>query len=549
MRSAQSLLIKFKEISFHPEPTNSYELAEVLKPLSDELLFLFRYEAIYIYQNEIKPVSLNNVSAIPTKASEKFYSTQKISDQQTRDLFSRYNKSHVAPITPDGLFWIGLSTELFKAVSETIEYELFYYKLRSMYQTIAATRQLEQISLEHKLLNDVQLKITSSLDSQAVLNAILDGLQTLVGYDAASIFITVDGQEKVEQVIARGYDTIKLNLFKQKKEHGISASIYQLKEAVILGDVNTDPRYFKAREETRSQISVPMFRGAKVIGVFTLEKDHPYFYSKAALPLLQTFSEQAVISLDNAKLYQDSLQKQRLEKDMLDAAAIQSALLIRRAPKFEQVDISILYQANRYVGGDIYDIIRLSERSFYMNIGDVAGKGAPAAILMAVLFAGLRSQLNSRYQVCEHVARLNNLLSASTHSSSYATYFLAEFDGDSRTLTYTNAGHTPPLLVRKNGTVDRLSSGGMVIGFLKDQSYVQHELTVHKGDILVAFTDGLDEAFDENEVEFGIDRIEALIRAKQKNSAKQIKIALRDAVEDYHGSKLDDDLTIMIVKF
>lgn len=544
----ESILSRLSGRHFTERLENTYEFANALLPFSDLFCFIFRFETISVFNGKISPLPVQPKSGIGNGV-DTFLSVEELPDAELRELFISCNASYACAISLDGLFYFGCNEAIYNELKEADVFNSFFFQLRATYLSIAAHRQLETVNLAHKILTDVQLKITSSLDKNDIFNAILDGLQTLVGYDAAGIFVDIEDQAGVEQVIARGYSESKLSLFREKKIHGVTATIYDEKKPVIIGDVSSDPRYFNAREETKSQLSVPMFVGENVIGVFTLEKDHPHFYSEQNIPILTTLSEQAVIALANAKLYQDSLQKQRLEKDMIDAAAIQSTLLIKRAPRLQGADISLLYRANRYVGGDIYDIIKRDNTSFYFNIGDVSGKGAPAALLMAVLFAGLRSQLSARYQICEHVAHLNNLLSRSTKASSYATYFLATYNSESSELTYTNAGHTPPILLRQNGDVEYLNVGGMVIGFLENQTYHQASVHIASGDVLVAFTDGLDEAFDADENEFGIKRITETIKIHREKSAAQIKQELLAAVEDFHGAELDDDLTIIVTKF
>jgi putative methionine-R-sulfoxide reductase with GAF domain len=387
MKSADSILSRLKGRHFPNSIQNSFDFANALLPFSDLFYFIFRFETIGVLDGKVLPLPLRPRSRALSNTEPELRAVEDHPDAEIRELFEAQNCAYSAAISKDGLFCLGIKKELYSVLANSSEFDAFYFQLRALHLSIAANRQLETINLEHKILNDVQLKITASLDKTEVLNAILDGLQNLVGYDAAGIFIDLEGKSGVEQVIARGYSESKLSLFREKKIHGVTASIYEEKKPINIGDVREDPRYFNAREETRSQLSVPMFKGKKVIGVFTLEKDHTHFYAEENIPFLQTLSDQAVIALNNAALYQDSLQKQRLEKDMIDAAAIQSTLLLKRAPRFNETDISLLYRANRYVGGDIYDIIKTAENSFYLNIGDVSGKGAPAALLMAVLFA------------------------------------------------------------------------------------------------------------------------------------------------------------------
>jgi sigma-B regulation protein RsbU (phosphoserine phosphatase) len=200
------------------------------------------------------------------------------------------------------------------------------------------------------------------------------------------------------------------------------------------------------------------------------------------------------------------------------------------------------------VGGDIYDLGGKAD-DYQITIGDVSGKGASGAILMAVLLAGLRSITGQRKGVSETTFSLNNLMVDSTIPGKFATFFFGKLNALKNTFVYTNAGHNYPILLRADGSVEYLERGGTVLGFIRDTPYLETETELFPNDILVLYTDGLTEAYSEKDGEYEMERLERIIKKHSRESAYQIANSILVDVKNFiRPNKLQDDLTIIVLK-
>jgi sigma-B regulation protein RsbU (phosphoserine phosphatase) len=205
------------------------------------------------------------------------------------------------------------------------------------------------------------------------------------------------------------------------------------------------------------------------------------------------------------------------------------------------------------VGGDYYDFIQLSKTELGIAIGDVSGKGIPAALLMATLRAFLRGQTAHHLtDLTEVMANLNKLVFESSAANRYATFFYAEFDSQSRVLRYVNAGHNPPMVFRATGDafdVFRLDCGGTVVGLMENCSYVEGSVTLETGDVMVAFTDGISEAMDASDEEWGEERMIDVVWPNRTASAGGIIERLMTAADTFvAGAPQYDDMTLIVVR-
>jgi sigma-B regulation protein RsbU (phosphoserine phosphatase) len=233
-----------------------------------------------------------------------------------------------------------------------------------------------------------------------------------------------------------------------------------------------------------------------------------------------------------------------LNREIEIAREVQERLFPQELPEFSGIDYAGSCRPALGVGGDYYDFIRLSDTELGIAIGDVSGKGIPAALLMASLRASLRGQTIRREDdLATLMSNVNKLVYESSTSNRYATFFYAQYDSVSRKLTYVNAGHNPPLLLRANGTVEWLSEGGLPLGVMEDAKYEERPVALATGDVLVLYTDGVTEASNDIEDQYGVERLEALVRKNATRPAVEIVEALRDEVVTFTGARhLNDDL-------
>jgi sigma-B regulation protein RsbU (phosphoserine phosphatase) len=410
-----------------------------------------------------------------------------------------------------------------------------------------------------RLLLDITSKISRSLDLQEVLNLVMDTLDSLIPYDAAGIFIItcaeagrnseLDEPCVFEAEAVRGYDISELTELHLKLGEGIIGHVALTGEPIISPDVRNDPMYFNARERTRSEMVAPIVSNEEVIGVFDLESDELNAYSPDDLEVLMLLASQVAIIIEKVMLHEQLVEKKRLEGQLEVARQVQLELLPASDPVLPGFDISAYNFPTEEVSGDYYDWVRIYDDQIGIVIADVAGKGVPAALLMAFLRASLRAATHIGYAPHISMAKVNYLLWESIERNQFVTAFYGLLDATNRTLVYANAGHNPPLLMDEDGRARFLEQGGLPLGMFRDTRYYEYYLTFEPGQLLVLYTDGVTEAFNPEEEEFARERLVESVRAARTLSAREmIEAVQRDIFEWTEGRGAHDDVTFFVVK-
>jgi phosphoserine phosphatase RsbU/P len=243
-------------------------------------------------------------------------------------------------------------------------------------------------------------------------------------------------------------------------------------------------------------------------------------------------------------------EKEKLEAELEIARQVQSQLFPKEVPKLQTLELRGLCNPARVVSGDYYDFITIDARSTALVIGDIAGKGISAALLMASLQSSLHAQLtlasNGGISTATLVSRLNQQLYENTSAEKYATFYCGVYDDQNGLLAYTNAGHLAPILVRR-GSVIRLESNGMVVGMFPGVPYEQSVIQLQSGDLLTAFTDGITEAENKQGEQFGDRRLTDLLLLHRERPLDEIVLAITDAVKDW-ATDIDDDTTLLLAR-
>jgi phosphoserine phosphatase RsbU/P len=261
---------------------------------------------------------------------------------------------------------------------------------------------------------------------------------------------------------------------------------------------------------------------------------------------------------DNAQLVQtlrteieDGRARRRrvaLERRELDEARrIQQSLLPRSMPQVEGCEIAASWQPAAGVGGDCYDAIALGPSRIGLAIADVVGKGIPAALLMSNLQAALRAFATGAAEPSDVCHQVNRILCGHIAEGRFISFFYCLIDETEGTLRYSNAGHYPPVLARANGCVERLATGGAVLGVFPDGIYEQGEVALYRGDRLVLYTDGITDALNAEEEEFGECRVIDLVVSNRGCSAPALQSRLAQAVSDFSNGRFQDDATLIVV--
>ncbi|KAA3656714.1 MAG: hypothetical protein DWQ10_14810 [Calditrichaeota bacterium] len=302
------------------------------------------------------------------------------------------------------------------------------------------------------------------------------------------------------------------------------------------------------------RVLVPMFRQDELAGCILIgERLNKAEYRADELEFLSTLGNAAMISLENARLFKETLEKQRLEEELSIARDIQRKLLPASPPLIDGYEFAGMNNSHSQVGGDYFDFIQINDHQWAVTIADVSGKGVPAALLMANIQASLHAMIHTEWTLGEKVARINNIIHANTNMDKFITFFVAIVDTQKHELTYVNAGHNPPMLFSGDKNAEKvklLECGGLILGMLKNVPYEQETIALHRGDLVILFTDGVSEAMNENDEEFEEFRIEATIREHVHKSASEIMHYLEDAVKKFSGSTpQSDDITILTMRF
>ncbi len=235
------------------------------------------------------------------------------------------------------------------------------------------------------------------------------------------------------------------------------------------------------------------------------------------------------------------------ESEILEARRIQEGLLPKELPRMAGFEICGTWRPSRMVGGDYYDVLDLSNTSVALCIGDVVGKGMPAALLMSNLQAALRGVATHALPPREVCAKVGRGIRGNLAPEKFISLFYAHLDAEAKKLTYVNAGHNPPILARSDGSIFRLDRGGPVIGNFSEGNYSQDEIPLRTGDRLVLFTDGITEASNERDEEFGEERLTRLIRDSRHLKAQALQTKILETVTDFCGGDFRDDVTLMTV--
>jgi sigma-B regulation protein RsbU (phosphoserine phosphatase) len=406
-----------------------------------------------------------------------------------------------------------------------------------------------------RLLLDITKTISRSLDLEEVLNLVMDTLGSLLPYDAAGIYLIEFGTEIKDPYIfkskaIRGYN-ISFDLIEPrlKMGEGFLGAVAQTGKPIISHDVSKDPRYFAARERTRSEILAPIISNDHVIGVFDLESDHLDAYSEDDLAVLQLLTSQVAIIIEKVRLHEQVVEKKRIEAQLEIARQVQLELLPSSDPQMDGFDISAYVFPTEEVSGDYYDWVKIFDDQMGIIVADAVGKGIPAALLMAFLRASLRSCVQVGYAPNIAFSKVSELLCDSIEDNQFITAIYGILDTTNRTFVFSNAGHNPPLLIKPDGEYRFVEYGDTPLGMFPGTHFHQHFIRFEDRQVMVVYTDGITEAANPNGEEYGQERFAKRVLEGIDLPAKMLIDHVRKGVADFTERKfLDDDGTLFIVK-
>jgi len=408
------------------------------------------------------------------------------------------------------------------------------------------SRQARQLTL----LTEISRELTSILNVDELLKRIADLVTRIIDYQMFSILLL----DKTGTVLQHRFSLrFKENVqLKHEIRLGVGLVGYaaQHAQAVLVPDVSKDPRYIMANAETRSELCIPLIYKDKVIGVLDIEHTRRGYFTEDHVRIMTSLAAQVAIAIENATLYEQiARQEQRLEQDLALARELQFRLLPPKVPLFRHAEVACRFAPARQVGGDLYDFLKYSGRGVCgILIGDVSGKGAPAAIYAALVSGIARSHAYEEPSAAGMLEAINLSLAERPIEGQYVSMIYAVWDDNQRQLQLANSGLPRPIHYH-DGKVEVVQATGLPVGLFSSATYDELHLHGRPQDVFLLFSDGITDATSAAGELFGRHRLETIVRDNAHRSAEELVVAVYNAVCAHaEGVEAFDDQTVVAIK-
>ena len=440
-----------------------------------------------------------------------------------------------AEVPEDLLLWWRLYAEMSAA------------KLNNVLTAQEKDKRINQLSL----LFEATRLLNSTLDLAELLELILKIARTEVKADRGTVFLVDARRNELWSIAASGLDHQEIRIPFGK---GVAGWVAATAQTVNTEDAYTldvfDPGFDeRSNYQTKSLLSLPIrHHSGEVVGVLQLLNAESGRFSVDDLEFLTKLSGHMAMALENARLHRDSMEQQRMDRELSLARSIRQRLLPEAPPVIPGYDIAVLSDFCFDVAGDYYDFLQLGPHSLLIVIAEVEGKGVSSALIMANLQATLRALVLHLHSLEVLAFSLNEMLYKDTRAGKHLSVFLGLVDTRKNVLQYVNAGLEPPILVRgRDGAVKLLEEGGTVIGLFPQADYTRGSLKLEKGDLLVCCTDGILHVSDEKKQEYGARRLAQFVSRHRDRSAQGLVDAVLGEIATYPSSSMNDDDKVLIV--
>jgi sigma-B regulation protein RsbU (phosphoserine phosphatase) len=371
-------------------------------------------------------------------------------------------------------------------------------------------RRVDRQNRTLKALAHVSQEFSSILNLDELLGKIAKIVRNLINYDAFSVLL-LDAEKKVlRHRFSVRYDQ-RVNMDNIPLGKGITGAAAESREVVKVNDTLADPRYIASHPEIRAEVAIPLMVQDRVVGVMDLESERIGYFTEDHVRTLSLLAPQIASSVENARLYEEiNEREQRMETDLKAARKLQSVLLPRQAPEIQGLDIALRARPARDVTGDVYDFFEHGDDYAVLAFGDVSGKGAAAALYGALVSGLLRILAPRRRGPASLLRSINEALLERRVDAQYATLLVMLWDSKTRRMTIANAGAEPPLICRK-GEIIKPHIEGIPVGLLDDREYEEMVFQAKSGDLILLYSDGVEDQLNGAEQEFGRDRIAGVL--------------------------------------
>jgi phosphoserine phosphatase RsbU/P len=399
------------------------------------------------------------------------------------------------------------------------------------------------------LLNEIARELTSILNLDELLKRIAELLQRLIDYQMFSILLLDSTGEKLQHRFAQRFEQRMHVKHDIPLGRGVVGYAAQAKEAALVPDVSKNSLYIAVNPETRSELAVPLIYQEKVIGVLDLEHTRRNYFTEDHKRTLTTLAAQLAIAIENARLYEEiARQEKRLERDLALARELQFRLLPHSLPKMAHLDVQAKFVPARAIGGDLYDFLPYSLSRMGIAIGDVSGKGAPAAIYAALVSGILRSHAPIEPGPAEMLSAVNLSLAERRIAAQFVSIIYAVWDDQSRSLLVANSGLPRPLYCH-DGKIEMIEATGLPLGMFDEAEYDEFAFKAKPGDMFVFFSDGILDARDRHGQSFGSERVEQIVAGCADQTPDCVVSNIFRAVTEHAaGVEAFDDQTVVAIK-
>jgi phosphoserine phosphatase RsbU/P len=399
------------------------------------------------------------------------------------------------------------------------------------------------------LLNEISQDLTSILNLDQLLKRIGDLLLKIIDYQMFSILLLDENKEKlVHRFSVRFKENIQLK-HDIPLGRGLVGTAAQLKQPVLVSDVTKDPRYIKSNPETRAELCVPLIYKDKVIGVLDLEHTRRGYFTEEHVRTMSTLAAQIAIAVENATLYERiAREEKRMERDLAMAREVQHHLLPPACPILKNAELASHFNPAHAIGGDMYDFLDYKAPRACIIVSDVSGKGAPAALYAALVSGIIRSVAATEPTPAVLLSSVNGSLNQRRLDANYVVLCCALWDDEKKTMRVANSGLPRPIYCHA-GHAHMIESAGLPLGMFSDAAYDETTIQAKSGDVFAFFSDGIVDASNHRDEQFGRVRIEKVIAENADKNAQQIVDALFDAANKFSaGAPVFDDQTAVVLK-
>lgn len=416
---------------------------------------------------------------------------------------------------------------------------------------VAENLKLKLAVEELSILNDVATAITSTQSLEKIIALIVQRcIKHLKVEQGAVMILDEQDSSKPFQTMIRKQDS-SMEILPYRFDSQLTGWMLKNKSPLLINDLKNDKRFNFASEmelPVKTILSVPMSLKGRMIGLLTVfNKKSESGFSPDDQRLLSIIAAQSAHVLENARLNQKEQDLLKMEEEFRMAKEIQLNILPKEIPSIKGYDIHAINIPAREVGGDYYDFIKLPGEKIVFCLGDITGKGLPAAMLMANLQATLRGQSFTQNSVKDSIKNANILLFNSTASNRFATVFYGVLDYTNNTVTYCNAGHDAPIDIKGN-QINRLEEGGLLLGCFDIAEYEQATKNIEVGEAIIIYSDGVTEAMNEINQEFSEERFISIIKSNANLAAIELIDLILKEIKAHSGSvPQSDDITLMII--